>query len=99
MLSREYYQHQPERQAQNEKNGSCIEVWIGSRIVPVHSVAKPQPDRAKRLECVQLAGAVVKREQAPRTPNASRGSLSLAILEAREPPRLVQREEIGRASC
>jgi hypothetical protein len=36
--------------------------------------------RAKRLECVQLAGAVVmpggarKREQAPRTPNASRSS-------------------------
>ena len=37
--------------------------------------------RAKRLECVQLAGAVVrrgevqKREQAPRTPNASRSSV------------------------
>src|ERR1035437_6631153 len=37
---------------------------------------------AKRLECVQLAGAVVrhgavrKREQAPRTPNASRSSLA-----------------------
>ena len=36
---------------------------------------------AKRLECVQLAGAVVrrgevqKREQAPRTPNASRNSV------------------------
>src|ERR1035441_2925666 len=38
----------------------------------------PQPNRAKRLECVQLAGAVTrvlaagKREQDPRTPNASR---------------------------
>jgi hypothetical protein len=37
---------------------------------------------AKRLECVQLAGAVVrrgavrKREQAPRTPNASRSSVA-----------------------
>ena len=36
---------------------------------------------AQRLECVQLAGAVVrcepvlKREQAPRTPNGSRGSM------------------------
>src|ERR1035437_2851503 len=38
--------------------------------------ARPQPNRAKRLECVQLAGAVLKREavrkreQAPPTPNA-----------------------------
>ena len=34
--------------------------------------AKPQPNRAKRMECVQLAGAFLptsaeKREQAPRT--------------------------------
>ena len=41
--------------------------------------AEPQPTCAKRLECDQLAGAfkrchAPKREQAPRTPNASRGS-------------------------
>jgi len=35
---------------------------------------------AKRLECVQLAGAVVKREQAPRTPNASRSSVAAVLL-------------------
>jgi len=30
-------------------------------------------------KCVQLAGAVVKREQAPRTPNASRGSVAAGL--------------------
>src|ERR1035441_7613520 len=35
---------------------------------------------AKRLECVQLAGAVIKREQAPRTPNASRSSVAAVLL-------------------
>src|SRR6266566_4620872 len=42
--------------------------------------------RAKRMECVQLAGAVVwgwpagKREQAPRTPYASRDSVAARLL-------------------
>src|SRR5208283_3713124 len=51
--------------------------------------AKLQPNWAKCLECVQLAGAVVrrgvirKREQAPRTPNASRGSMRNLAQRAR----------------
>ena len=39
-----------------------------------HSAAEPQTNGAERLECGQLAGAVVKREQAP---NASRGRSSV----------------------
>src|ERR1035441_2516164 len=57
----------------------CIKLRIGSRTVPVRS--------AQEEECVQLAGAVVKWEQAPHTLNASRGSSSAGILAACEPPR------------
>src|ERR1035437_1081688 len=55
-----------------------------------HNAAVLQPNCAKCLECVQLAGAVVRRgpvrqrEQAPRTPNASRGSSSSKTLGACE---------------
>jgi ribosomal protein L11 methyltransferase len=50
------------------------------RRVSTHSrcAAEPEPNRAKRLKCIQLAGPVAgrrvvrKREQAPRSPNASR---------------------------
>src|ERR1035438_7937300 len=74
-----------ERKNIMERMQGCIKLRIGSRTVPVRS--------AQEEECVQLAGAVVKREQAPRTPNASRGSSSATILAACEPPRLVQRGE------
>src|ERR1035437_238297 len=50
----------------------------------------PQPNHAKRSECVQLAGAVVwpgalgEREQAPRSPNASRGRSPIRTFAACE---------------
>jgi PAS domain-containing protein len=60
------------------------------------STAKPQPNGAKRLECVELAPAfeppraLRQRQEAGRTPNASRGSSSAETLAAGEQPRLLQ---------
>src|ERR1035441_3793171 len=57
---------------------------------------------AKRLECVQLAGAFIsceavqKGEQAPRTPNASRRGFTLLELVG---VLAVMAIQIGRASC
>jgi len=54
----------------------------------LRSATKPQPNCAKRLECVELAPAfrsppaIRQRQQAGRTPYASRGSLSKKILAA-----------------
>ena len=79
----------------SEGSGNCRIRRVGGRPVKPQRregrrATKPQPNFAKRLECVQLAGAVVrretvrKREQAPRTPNASRGSSSKRTLAACE---------------
>jgi len=59
----------------------------------------PQPNCAKRLECVELAPAfdpphaLRQRQQAGRTPNASRGSSSTLSFAACEQLRLLQCRE------
>jgi hypothetical protein len=60
--------------------GSCQFVEFVSGLLPfvALSQAQPQPNCAKRMECARLAGAFwvywypSEREQAPRTPYASR---------------------------
>jgi hypothetical protein len=89
------------------KDRECCEVALLSRtLFPTDppgcedgGMAKTQPNCAKRLECGELAPAfelpraLRQRQQAGRTPNASRGSSSAEALAAGEQPRLLQRGE------
>src|SRR5260370_10291760 len=66
-----------------------------------HRAAKLQPNRAKRMECVELAPAfepptpVRKRQQAGRTPYASRGGKRCKIQAARELGGLLRHKCLG----
>src|ERR1039458_10051553 len=68
----------------------------GQKNTDRYSATKPQPNCAKRLECAELAPAfepseaLRKRQQAGRTPNASRGSSSARPFAACEQVRPLQ---------
>ena len=77
----------PHPAAHGDGANQQMRLRAGEDLLP-DSAAKPQPNCAKRLESVQLAGAIArpvtaqKREQAPRTPYASRHSMPGHLLAA-----------------